>query len=165
MRRPLNNISGERGSTLIEFAIVASVFFMMLVAICAGSNLYFTHNALVEATRRGARFAATQKAAIPADPAGKVRDTADECDTTGARLTEIKNYAIYGNEAGTGTSLVGLQPTNICVKYSNFGVGQGSVSVTITGYSYHFVIPGIDRQIAMPAYRSTVAGESAGTAP
>jgi Flp pilus assembly protein TadG len=165
MRRERNKNLSERGSTLIEFTVVASAFFMMLLAICAGSNLYFTHNALVEATRRGARFAATQKAAIPADPAGKVRDTGGACDSTGASLADIRNYAIYGNTAGTGASVLGLQPANICVEYSNFGVGTGSVSVSITNYIYYFVIPGINKQITMPAYRSTAAGESAGTTP
>jgi Flp pilus assembly protein TadG len=159
--------SSERGGTLIEFAVVASAFFMMLLAICAGSNLYFTHNALVEATRRGARFAATQQAATPA---GALRNTAGgsppaSCDSTGPRLAQIRNYAIYGNTAGTGTNLLGLQPANICVEYTNFGVGTGSVSVSITGYTYSFVIPGINRQITMPAYRSTAVGESVGTAP
>lgn len=150
---------------MIEFTVVASAFFMMLLAICAGSNLYFTHNALVETTRRGARFAATQKASIPADPAGKIRDTNGACDATGSSLADIRNYAIYGNTAGSGTNLLGLQPSNICVEYSGFGVGTGSVSVSITGYVYYFVIPGINKQITMPAYRSTQVGESVGTAP
>lgn len=153
-----NKKSSERGSTLIEFAVVSSVFFMMLLAICAGSNLYFTHNALVEATRRGARYAATQAAASPAG-------TITTGTNVGPSLTAIRNYAIYGNTAGTGSNLVGLQPANVTVEYSNFGVGSGSVSVSITGYTYNFVIPGINQQITMPAYRSTAAGESAGTCP
>jgi Flp pilus assembly protein TadG len=161
------NKSGQRGSTLLEFAVVSTVFFMMLLAICAGSNLYFTHNALVEATRRGARFAATQ--AAHSTP-GTIVTTAGDCSTTscdsaGPRLTQIRNYAIFGNEAGTGSNLLNLQPANVCVQYCNFGVGTGSVSVSISGYNYNFVIPGINRQITMPAYRSTAAGESAGTTP
>jgi Flp pilus assembly protein TadG len=164
MRTPINK-SKERGGTLIEFAFVASAFFTMLLAICAGSNLYFSHNVLVETTRRGARFAATQNAAIAGVLAGTVRDTGGNCDSTGASLSNIRNYAIYGNTAGTGTNLVGLQPANICVRYSNFGVGTGSVSVSITDYTYNFVIPGINRAIVMPAYRSSQAAESAGTSP
>src|SRR5258706_13899376 len=98
--------SSERGSTIIEFAVVASVFFMMLIGICAGANLYFTHNALVEATRRGARYAAGQPAYD--DPlCGKVRNGASLCASC---LTRIQNFAVYGNFAGTGSPLVnGLQ--------------------------------------------------------
>jgi len=161
------NKSSESGGSLIEFAVVASIFFTMLLAICAGSNLYFTHNALVEATRRGARFAATKAAS---NPAGTIRNTPPgtppaSCDSTGPSLTAIRNYTIYGNEAGTGTNVLGLQPANICVEYSGFGVGTGSVSVSITGYTYSFIVPGINRQITMPAYRSTAVGESVGTIP
>ena len=153
------NKSSERGGSLIEFTVVASAFFMMLLAICAGSNLYFTHNVLVETARRGARFAVTQAATTPAG----VTRTTNGCDSTGPNVTAIQNYAIYGNTAGSGTNLLGLTPANICVEYNNFGVGKGSASVRIINYTYHFVIPGIDRQINMPQYRSTQAGENAGT--
>jgi Flp pilus assembly protein TadG len=155
-----NSNSGERGSTIIEFAVVASAFFMMLIGICAGSNLYFTHNALVEATRRGARYAAAEPAATTC---GTVTTGSNTCS---ACLTRIQNYAVYGNSAGTGSALVnGLQPSNVNVEYSNFGVGAGSVSVSITGYTYNFAIPFIHQQITMPAYRTTAAGESAGVLP
>jgi Flp pilus assembly protein TadG len=152
---------GQRGGSLMEFVFIAPFFFMMLIGIAAAGNLYFTHNALVEATRRGARFAAMQAAS---SPAGTLRTT-NGCDSTGPQLAAIQNYAIYGNSAGTGTNLVNLQPSNICVEYSSFGVNTGSVSVSITSFNYNFVIPFINRVIAMPAYRSTVPGESAGTLP
>lgn len=171
MRMRRTNESSERGGTLIEFTVVATGFFTMLLAICAGSNLYFTHNALVEATRRGARYAATQAANTPT---GAPIDTAGACVSTGPRLAEIRNYAIYGNSAGTGSNPLGLQPNNICVEYLatsspagmlGFGVGTGAVAVSIKGFNFNFVIPGINQQITMPAYRSTAAGENAGTCP
>jgi hypothetical protein len=155
---------GEAGSTLIEFVVVATMLFVMLIGICAGGNLYFTHNAMVESTRRGARFAATQAANTPV---GSPRTTAaNVCDATGPALTDIQNYTVYGNTAGTGPKLVnGIDRANVCVEYSNFGVGQGSVSVSIINYDFHFVVPLISRTITMPAYRTTVAGESAGVIP
>ena len=145
----------------MEFVFIAPFFFMLLVGIVAVGNLYFTHNALVEANRRGARFASMQAAS---SPAGTIRTTTD-CDTTGPRLTAIQNYAIYGNEAGTGPNLINLQPANICVEYSGFGVNTGTVTVSIKDFNYNFVIPGLSRVITMPAYRTTIPGESAGAAP
>jgi len=154
----------ERGATLLEFTFVAVTFFTMLLAITSGANFYFTQNALVEATRRGARFAATQAAT---NPAGTI--TACDPNTTtniGPSLTAIRNYAVYGNAAGTGSPLVGnLQPTNVNVQYCNFGVGNGSVTVYITGYDYSVVIPFISRTITMPQTRTTVRAESAGALP
>jgi hypothetical protein len=138
---------------------------MMLIGICAGANLYFTHNALVEATRRGARYAAGQ----PADTiCGTPTHGSSNCS---ACLTRIQNYTVYGNSAGTGSPLVnGLQPSNVTVAYStvngaDFGVGSGAVSVGITGYTYSYVIPFINQQITMPAYTTTATGESAGVLP
>jgi hypothetical protein len=37
--------------------------------------------------------------------------------------------------------------------------------VSITGYTYNFIVPGINLQIPMPPFRSTVVGESVGTTP
>ena len=151
----------ERGATLLEFTFVAVTFFMMLLAITSGANMYFTHNALVEATRRGARFAATQAASSPAG-------TTTTCPVvnSGPSLTAIRNFAVYGNAAGTGPALISqLRPSQVNVEYCNFGVGTGSVSVYITGFNYPVVIPFVSRQIAMPANRTTVRGESAGTLP
>ena len=155
-----NGKSGERGSTIIEFAVVASGLFMMLIGICAGANLYFTHNALVEVTRRGARYAASEPASPTCGTLTSGQNTCSAC------LTRIRNFSVYGNSAGTGSALVnGLQPSNVNVQYSNFGVGTGSVSVSITGYTYYFAIPFVNQQITMPAHTTTAAGESAGVLP
>ena len=166
----------ETGGTLLEFTFVAVTFFMMLLAITAGANLYFTHNALVEATRRGARFATTQAAHSPA-VAEWTTPPDITCDTTGPNLVAIQNFALYGNAAGTGPKIFAeLQRDNICVNYSKvpvsgdnppmgFGVGTGAVTVSITGFNFNLVIPFVGRQIAMPAYRTTLGGESAGALP
>ena len=153
---------GQRGQTLLEFVFIAPVFFMMLVGIVAAGVLFFTHNALVDATRRGARYASMQAATTPA---GQVTPCNQTCDTSGPRLAAIKNYAIYGNEAGTGPNVSGLQPSNICVQYCNFGVATGTVTVSIVNFNYNFSIPLLTRVITMPPYRTTVSGESAMAVP
>ncbi len=136
----------ERGGTLIEFTITAGIFFMMLIAITAGGHLFWTHNALVEATRRGARYAVT-RATVANDP-------------------YVRNVVLYGTPDGTTPLVDNLTADKVTVEPSaNFGVGQGSVSVSITGFEYNFVIPGISQQIPMPAYSTTLTGESAGTMP
>jgi TadE-like protein len=156
--------TAELGVATLEFALTAAFFFLMLVVVIAGGLLFFTRSALVECTRRSARFAAMQAATTPA---GTVRTTpAGTCDSTGPSLTAIRNVAMNGNPAGTGPKLVpSLLPSNICVEYSAFGVGSGTVSVSITGYTYNFLVPGINLQITMPPFRSTVVGESVGTTP
>jgi|KBSMisStaDraftv2_1062788.scaffolds.fasta_scaffold01152_13 Flp pilus assembly protein TadG len=153
----------EGGTATLEFALAAATFFLLLIMVIAGGVLFFTRSALVETTRRAARYAATQAAT---SPAGSSLRTTNGCDTTGPSVTAIKNYALYGNAAGTGSKLVSdLQASNICIEYSSFGVGSGTVSVSITGYDFIFKVPGINQTITMPPFRTTLNGESAGASP
>jgi len=155
-----NMNTGEKGNTIIEFAIVATVFFMMLVGIAAAGHLFYTHNALAEATRRGARYAVLQ-----------CRPSQTGCTNAGTAVDRIKNIVVYGTDspAAGATSLIsGLQTSNVTVEYSTgtqFGVGAGTVSVSINGYSYPFVLPAATTSITMPPYRTTLSGECAGFIP
>jgi Flp pilus assembly protein TadG len=147
MKERQRDRKGERGSTLIEFVITASVYFMMLVGIVAISHLYFTHNALVDATRRAARYATLNLS------------TSDAA---------IRNVAVYGTPTpaqGAQSIISGLQTSNVVVERSGFGLNSGTVTVRIQNYNYNFVIPGISRVIAMPAYRTTLTGECVGYIP
>jgi Flp pilus assembly protein TadG len=144
----------ESGAALVEFALTASLFLMMIIAIVSGSHLFFTHNAMVESTRRGARYAATR--CYP-NLAG--------CPDSANTVTKVKNMVLYGTEAAGTTTLVhNLQASNITVTYSpDFGVAQGTVSVKIENYQYVFAVTGTS--LTMPPYHTTVTGESAGFVP
>ena len=48
----------QRGAAAVEFALVAIVFFMLLIGIVEMGRVLFTWNAAAEATRYGARVAA-----------------------------------------------------------------------------------------------------------
>jgi hypothetical protein len=175
MHESFVNKKEERGATIIEFVVVSLIFFVMIIGICAAGNLYYTHNALVESTRRGARYAVTVAATSPAGTPYR-SPNGTTCDESGPSVTDIKNYTMYGNTAGTGSKLApGLTAANICIVYGSlpsdptgelgFGIGQGTVSVSIVNYDFHFVVPLITRTIRMPPYNTTLVGESAGTDP
>src|SRR6185295_7943162 len=126
----------ESGATILEFVVVSTMLFVMLIGICAGGNLYYTHNALVESTRRGARFASMAAATAPIGTP-YVTPNGTACDNSGPSVTDIKNIVMYGNTAGTGSKLApGLTAANICIVYGSlssdpaghlgFGVGQGT---------------------------------------
>src|SRR6185436_20686574 len=51
------NRTGERGATMAEFAVISVVFFMIIFGIIEFGRLFYTHNALTDAVRRGARYA------------------------------------------------------------------------------------------------------------
>jgi Flp pilus assembly protein TadG len=158
IRSSANNAS-QKGSTLVEFAIGASVFLLVMFAIIEFGRALWIHNALADAARRAARYAVNQPASSPAG-------NPTTGTNVGPSVAAIRNVGVYGNPAGTGAVMVNnLTPTNLDVEYSNFGVGQGSVAVTITGYQHQFVVPIIGTTITMPDYRTTLTGESAGTVP
>jgi Flp pilus assembly protein TadG len=139
--------NNERGSTLLEFAIGATVFLSVMFAVLEFGRALWVHNALTDAARRGARYAVIH-AATDAD--------------------SVKNVVVYGdpNPAnGTQPVVNNLTTANVVVTYSNFGLESGTVSVSITNYQFQFVVPLIGTTIQMPAYTTTLTGESVGLVP
>ena len=143
----------------MEFSIGASVFLLAMFAVIEFGRALWVHNALADAARRAARYAVNQPTTNPAG-------TPTTGTNVGLSVAEIRNVGVFGNPAGTGAPMVNnLTPANLNVIYNDFGVGRGTVSVTITSYTHTFVIPIIGTSITMPDYKSTLTGESAGTFP
>jgi Flp pilus assembly protein TadG len=138
--------SNERGSTLVEFAIGATVFLTAMFAVLEFGRALWTHNALSDAARRGARYA-----------------TLHAQGDSGS----VQNMVVYGNPAGSGQPLLpNLSTGNVSVNYSNpYQINQGTVSVSITGYQFQFVIPVVGTTITMPNYTTTLTAESVGLIP
>lgn len=135
----------EKGSTLVEFAIGATVFLTAMFAVIEFGRALWVHNALTDAARRGARYAV-------------LNPTSSE----GA----VKNVVVFGDPAGGSQPLVeNLTTDNVNVTYSSFSLDSGTASVSITGYEFRFVIPLVGTTIQMPSYRTTLTGESAGEIP
>lgn len=136
---------GQRGSTLVEFSIAATVFILVMFAVIEFGRAVWTHNALADAARRGARYAVVNQQADAAN---------------------VKNVVVYGNPGGGTSPLVeNLTTDNVQVNYSGFGLDGGTVQVTITNYNFKFVVPVVGTKIQMPNYTTTLTGESAGTLP
>lgn len=145
MRRTKTNKGRERGSTLVEFAICATVFLTVMFGVIEFGRGLWVHNALSDAARRGARYAV-------------VHSTAD--------AAAVKNVVVYGNAAGGTNPLVSnLTTANVNVSYSGFGLSGGTATVSITSYEFEFIIPIVSTSIQMPSYSTTLTGESAGFIP
>jgi Flp pilus assembly protein TadG len=135
----------QRGATLVEFSIAATVFLMTMFAVLEFGRVIWTHNALTDAARRGARYATLHRA---------------------DQINDVKNVVVYGDPAGgTNPVVEGLSTDNVNVSYSNFTLDAGTVQVTITNYQFHFAIPIVGTQIQMPNYTTTLTGECAGLLP
>ena len=162
-----NTNNSERGIATIEFAVASGFFLMMIVAVVAGGHFFWTHNALVEATRRGARYAASQ-----------CNPTDTNCTDYDTAVARIKNMVVYGTPetppTGTAPFVPNLTTSNVQVLYSvvgctvatckdgpePFGVASGTVTVKIDSYDYNFILSPV--ALHMPPYETTVRGESAG---
>lgn len=145
MKRMLSFRNDERGATLVEFAIGASIALTVMFGVLEFGRALWVHNALTDAARRGARYAVLHPST----------------DTAG-----VKNVVVYGDPAGGTTPLVtDLATTNVSVNYSNFGLSNGTVTVSITSYEFKFLLPLLTTKIQMPGYATTLTGESAGLIP
>lgn len=142
----------ERGAALVEFAIVSTIFLTVLFGVLEFGRLFWTHNALKDAARRGARYAIVRK-------------------NDSASITAVKNMVVYGDpnaNPATATPIVsGLTPSNVDVAYKNFDgiLLSAQATVSITNYKFQFAVPLIGTSINMPGYRTTLPGESAGFVP
>jgi len=151
--------TGESGASIVEFAIGATVFLTVMFAVMEFGRALWIHNALADAARRAARYAVNQSASTP--PGVPTTGL-----NVGPSLTAIRNVAIYGDPSGGTNPLVtDLTPANLDVQYTGFGVGEGTVAVTITNYQFKFVAPIVGTTIQMPNYQTTLIGESAGVIP
>jgi len=145
--------TGERGATMAEFAIISVVFFMIIFGIIEFGRLFYTHNALTDAARRGARYAV-------------MHETTDrEC---------VKKVVVFGEThvnpstcIETGPPLInGLTTTNVTVTYAtDYGTNLGIATVEITNYRFNLSIPFARRSLTMPHYVTTLTAESAGRIP
>ncbi|MFN2452770.1 MAG: TadE/TadG family type IV pilus assembly protein [Pyrinomonadaceae bacterium] len=137
--------ANECGAMLVEFTIAAAVFLAVMFAIIEFGRALWTHNALADAARRGARYAVNQSA---------------------SNTAAVKNVVVYGDPAGGTSPLVhNLTTNNVAVQYANFGLDQGSVSVSIVNYQFQFVVPLIGTTLNMSNYNTTLTAENAGLVP
>jgi Flp pilus assembly protein TadG len=153
LRRMLYS-TNQKGSTVAEFAIVSGLFFMIIFGIIEFGRLFYTHNALTDAARRGARYAVLH-----------TRNT-----------TCVQNAVVFGethlhgvNCDPTGPALVnGLTSTNVVVEYdppTQFDMNNGTATVKIQNYQFNLSIPFFRKTLTMPAYTTTLTAESAGREP
>lgn len=144
---------------MAEFAVVALIFLMIVFGIIEFGRLLYTHNALTDAARRGARYAVLRPANHPC----------------------VVNAVIYGEtniNATTCAPIPGdrpplinrLGPGNVVVTYAGmdpfaYGMNIGTATVTIKDYDFFLSIPLFRRTLRMPSYRTTLTAESAGDVP
>lgn len=154
----------QKGAALVEFALIALLFFMMLFAIIEFARAFFVYNTLVEATRRGARIAAV-------------------CPVSTDGIRQVRESTIFDTpEDGQNTPILGLTTADVEVSYyddsmvelasesspityidSNDYNDVRFVEVSISSNTVHpLFIPGIAASFTLPAVRTLLPSESLG---
>jgi Flp pilus assembly protein TadG len=109
----------ERGTQLVELAIVLPVLILMLGAAAEFGRFFYTYQTLAKATRAGARYLTTESAAGSNDP-------------------QAENLVVYGDPAGDGSPVVeGLTTGQVRItRTGGTSAFPERVTVKIVGYTY-----------------------------
>ena len=137
MNRSHHPCPRQRGVAAVEFAIVASLFFMLLLGAMEMARLLWTWNAAAEATRLGARMAVV-------------------CDVGDSRIV-----------ARMRERLPYLQASHVRIDYLNPGSAPNTctastckaVSVTLSGYTHVPIIPFVALSIPIPSFQTALPKE------
>ncbi|HEY8037125.1 MAG TPA: TadE family protein [Methylobacter sp.] len=148
----------QKGIYIVEFTLVATLFFVLLFGVLEFARALFVWNSLTEATRRGARLAAVC-------PVGHA---------------SIANVTVFNTpDAGGGASpvLPGLNSSNVVTAYlDQAGVATATlnniryVRVSIVGFQHTLLIPALlpglpGMTLTAPPFETTLPSESLGFVP
>jgi Flp pilus assembly protein TadG len=144
----------QTGTTTVEFAIVASVMFMILFGVIEFGRIMFVANALDESTRRGARLAAVCPVGDPMPAQAAILAGTDGVSVIAPDLTTANVAIAYldVNGAPVANPAVNLA----AVRY---------VRTSIVNYRQRMLIPFIMPSFFMPSFAATLPAESLGYGP
>lgn len=151
----MRNPNRQSGMAVVEFAIVAGLFFATVFAAIEMGRAYFVYNLLEESTRRGARLAAVCQIGDP----------------------DIQRIAVFGDGAGDSTVVNGLTTANMIITYhtesgvevtttlpvsdANFALIK-LVRAEIDNFRHEMIIPFYYRIFDTPEFSTTLPRESLG---
>ena len=123
-------ISDERGSSIVELAIIFPILLLLFVGVAEIGRLFYTYTTLAKATKMGARFLTTEKDAETKTDSVKLQVKA-----------RAANLVVCGFENCTGKTpiLPGLTTANVTVTLPNTTpgfLGPRYVTVAIAGYGF-----------------------------
>jgi Flp pilus assembly protein TadG len=127
--KPLTKNTRERGSVMVETALILMVFLSMLIGIVDFGQFLFIHQTLTERAREGVRY-------------GIVNNPTDQ--------TSIQNVVLYGQASGgpvptTPASgdlgIFNVRRSNIVVAATGAATDDYRLTVQINNYSYTMYSP------------------------
>ena len=125
----------RNGQALVEFALVAPIFFLLLFGIIEGGRFILYYQTLNNATQEGARYAIVHgsRSSCPSGSPMEAGITPPACyDPTGAKVVQRVKDTAFGL-LGTSVTVTPTWPTHENARDSD-------VTVTAT-YTYNTLVP------------------------
>jgi len=129
-------VTDERGSSVVELAIVFPILLMLFVGVAELGRLFYTYTTLAKATKVGARFLSTEKDAEATDDATKA---AVKLRAAYLVVCGYESGCTETNGSPKKTIVPGLTTSNVLVTLPNTSptfIGPRYVKVEITGYTF-----------------------------
>jgi Flp pilus assembly protein TadG len=127
------NRKRQGGTALVETALSLSLFTMIVFSLFDFGYVMFMHQTLASRAENAARYGAL-----------------NPTDTTG-----MKNMVLYNATTGSGTGMFGIAASNVTASRAGSGTTEDRVTVTVTGFRYPMISPGMsgtgkDIAVTMP---------------
>lgn len=132
----------SRAQAMVEFALVAPLFFLLLFGIIEAGRFIFYYETLNHATREGARYAIVNGANTIGCPTGPPAPGASACDVPGNNVVTRVRQSAFGMSA-TGISVDRCWWYLAC-DFATHGDGDNARGATVTvtaSYTYSSLIP------------------------
>jgi Flp pilus assembly protein TadG len=123
--RVIDRSREDRGSSLIEFALISFMFIILLAGVVEMGRMVLVYTTIANAARAGARYAIVHGADQTVSPSGP----GNPCTCTNVK-TVVKNFASAGL-VNTSTP-----PLTITVSYPNGNNNAGSLVTVKVMYTY-----------------------------
>jgi len=119
----------QRGSSIVEFAIGASVLTLIFIGTWEFGYAFYIYNNLLSAVDNGAKYAAV-----------KTYDS-NSSTPSSAFKTAVQNMVVYGQSTtGTKTVVPGLATTQVTVTPTFTNGVPTAMTVALSGYSLNAVV-------------------------
>jgi Flp pilus assembly protein TadG len=121
-----------RAQALVEFALVAPLFFLLLFGIIEAGRFIFYYEILNNATREGARYAIVNGANTLGCPTGPPAPGSTACDPAGNDVVARVRSAAFG----------ALSPITVTPTWTNpANNGRGATVRVAASYTYRPIVP------------------------
>ena len=120
----------SRGQAMVEFALVAPMFFLVLFGIIEAGRFVFYYETLNNAAREGARYAIVNGANTLGCPTGPPAPGSTPCDAAGNDVTARVKKAAFGV----------LNPITVVPQWSPDNGRGSTVNVSAT-FTYRALVP------------------------